>query len=386
MGVRTLGRLAVLCGLVGVAVRVATVAPPDPRSSGAGAEEALNSAGPWQHAFDALPADYIWIDRERLQQLPTEGPAWQALRKVASSPVSVPDLADQDDATDVAILAKALVYAKTSEAHLRQTVIQACMAAIGSQRGGRALALAKGLIAYPLAADLVGLPPDADRRFRAWLQRMLSYQYPSGKTLRSTHEHRPNNWGTYAGASRLAIAAYLGDRAEFERAARVFKGWLGDRSAYSAFEYKDGSWQAMPSQPVGINPAGARRQGHSIDGVLPDDQRRGGAFQWPPPRVNYVYSALQGATAQAILLQRAGYRVWQWEDAALRRAFEWLHDEADYPAAGDDTWQPHVINYHYGTGFPAPVPTEPGKNVGWTGWTHGSGPRSTPGPSGPKSD
>ena len=63
----------------------------------------------------------------------------------------------------------------------------------------------------------------------------------------------------------------------------------------------------------------ATHRGHSIDGVLPDDQRRGGPFEWPPPRENYVYEALQGATVQAALLSRAGYDAWDWGDQALLR-------------------------------------------------------------------
>ena len=59
------------------------------------------------------------------------------------------------------------------------------------------------------------------------------------------------------------------------------------------------------------------------------------------------------------------------QDRALLRAFRWLHDQADYPADGDDTWQPHVINHYYGTDFPAQVPASPGKGVGWTDWTLG---------------
>jgi hypothetical protein len=38
---------------------------------------------------------------------------------------------------------------------------------------------------------------------------------------------------------------------------------------------------------------------------------------------------------------------------------------------GDDTWQPHLINKVYGSTFPAPTPSRPGKNVGWADWTHG---------------
>ena len=51
--------------------------------------------------------------------------------------------------------------------------------------------------------------------------------------------------------------------------------------------------------------------------------------------MRYVYEGLQGA---------------------LLRAFRWLHEQADYPAEGDDTWMPHVINRVYRTDFPAPVP------------------------------
>ncbi|MFQ5628171.1 MAG: hypothetical protein ACE5I1_05365, partial [bacterium] len=137
------------------------------------------------------------------------------------------------------------------------------------------------------------------------------------------------------------------------------------------FEFGDLSWQADPKKPVGINPKGANRGGFSLDGVLPDDQRRAGGFQYPYSKENYVYGALAGALVQAIILHNAGYDVWDWQDKALLRAFEWLHKEARFPAKGDDTWEPHVINYYYGTNFPAPVPARPGKNVGWTDWTHG---------------
>jgi hypothetical protein len=104
--------------------------------------------------------------------------------------------------------------------------------------------------------------------------------------------------------------------------------------------------------------------------VLPDDQRRAGTFRWPPPKENYVYEGLQGALAEAVILHRAGYDVFNWQDRALLRAFQWLHTQASFPATGDDSWEPYVVNKYYGTSFPAPVPSKPGKNVGWTDWTH----------------
>ena len=153
----------------------------------------------------------------------------------------------------------------------------------------------------------------------------------------------------------------------------MFKGFLGDRSAYAGFTFgTDLSWQCDPTRPVAVNPQGCLKHGHAIDGVLPDDQRRCGAFQWPPCRTNYAWEALQGMLVQAVILSRAGYDVWNWGNQAILRAVTWLYNEARYPAEGDDTWQLHLINFYYGTHFPAPIPARPGKNMGWTDWTHGS--------------
>jgi hypothetical protein len=126
--------------------------------------------------------------------------------------------------------------------------------------------------------------------------------------------------------------------------------------SYSGFSYGDLSWQCDPSKPVGINPAGCTKEGHSIDGVLPEEQRRASAFTWPPPQENYVYGGLQGALVQAVILRRAGYDVFEWQNQALLRAFRWLHTQAQFPATGDDTWEPHIINYYYShvlASFPA---------------------------------
>ncbi|MDZ7267810.1 MAG: alginate lyase family protein [candidate division KSB1 bacterium] len=311
----------------------------------------------------------IWISAAELGQLPTCGPAWENLKAAADSPIDRPNLADQNDHTNVKVMAKALVYARTQEEHYRQEVIMACRQIMGTEAAGRVLALARELAAYVIAADLVGLPAEEDQVFRGWLRTLLDREL-DGQSLRTCHETRPNNWGTHAGASRAAIAAYLRDDDELERCAQVFKGWLGDRNAYAGFTFGDCSWQAEAAHPVGINPAGAVKNGHNIDGVLPDDQRRAGSFRWPPPRENYVYEALQGALVQAVILHRAGYEVWSWQDQALLRAFRWLHEQAQYPPNGDDTWQTHVINHFYHTDFPAPVPARPGKNVGWSDWTH----------------
>lgn len=319
-------------------------------------------------------AGRLWIDPARLASLPTSGAGWENVLRAAQEPNGKPNLSDMEDATNVRIMAKALVYARTGEDRYRQEVVGACLAAIGTERGGSTLALGRELAAYVIAADLVGgLPGEEGKRFDAWL-RDVRHQKLRGGTLVSTHERRPNNWGTSAGASRIAVAAYLGDAQDLERAAQVFRGWLGDRSAYDGFRYGSLAWQANAKAPIGINPRGARRDGHSIDGVLPDDQRRSGPFRWPPPHENYVYGALQGALVQAVLLHNAGYDVWEWGDRALLRAFLWLHTEAGFPAQGDDSWEPWLINFHYAVRLPTPDPARPGKIAGWTDWTHRADP------------
>ena len=310
----------------------------------------------------------IWISKDRVMKLPISGSAWNNLKSAADSSPGDTKLTTRNTANTIT-LAKALVYARTGESKYKDEVINIVMGVIGTEDGGDDLAVFRRIEAYVVAADLVGLPSDKDTTFRSWLRQMLTKKLSSW-SVTSNHDTRPNNWGTHAGGSRAAIAAYLGDEVELARVAQVFKGWLGDRLSYAGFDYGDLSWQCDPAKPVGINPKGCIKLGHSIDGVLPDDQRRGGGFSWPPPKENYVYGGLQGALSQAIILFNAGYDTWNWEDKALLRAFQWLHNEANFPATGDDVWEPWIINYYYGTSFPAPSPTQPGKNTGWTDWTH----------------
>lgn len=324
------------------------------------------------------PADSsgIWISPAELAGLPVTGPAWNGLLEEANRPCGTPILRDQDQDNNVCIMAMALVFGRTGVERYRGGVLQALGRIIGAPPyDGTALALGRNLVAYVISADLIdleGLDPTMDASFRSKIRALLTAPTFDGPSnLRECHEQRPNNWGTHCGASRAAVAAYLGEEAELARVAQVFKGWLGDRSSYSEFVFGDGWWQCDPTMPVGINPSGCTRNGRSIDGVLPDDQRRGGRFAWPPPKENYVWEALQGALAQAVILERAGYPAFEWEDRALLRAAQWLHLQAGYPATGDDGWQPWVLNHVYRTDFPAPLPARPGKNVGWTDWTHG---------------
>lgn len=313
----------------------------------------------------------IWISKNELAELPTHGTAWEALKTAADKDPGKPDLKDQDENNDVYVLAKALVYARTGVLKYREEVIDNLMKAIDTEKGGRTLAFGRNLPGYVISADLVNLPADSktDAVFRSWLERTLTENL-DGRSLQSTHEDRPNNWGTHAGAARAAVALYLGDKAELERTALVFHGYVGDIASYNKFKYDvDRSWQCYPCRPVGINPLGCMKEGHSIDGALPEEMRRGDSFRWPPVQTGYAWEALQGVFVQAEILNRAGFPTWDWQDKALLRAVNFLYS-IDWKPEGDDEWLVWLINHVYETNFSTVLPARPGKNMGWTDWTH----------------
>jgi hypothetical protein len=354
------GALAVVCALVVFSAEASLnaqslVPPPSPDVS-------ASSGG-------------IWIDRSAISSLPTRGAAWNGLIHAADRACGTPKLDDQNDDSNVCTMAKALAFARTGDMRYGNDVRAALRSiAMAPPYRGRALSLGRELVAYVIAADVVDLgrlDPELDSLFRARITQLLTTPTSDGpRNLVECHERRPNNWGNHCGASRAAVAAYLGDRRELARVAQVFKGYLGDRASYAGFRYGDLAWQCNPRSPVGINPKGCVVGGRSLDGVLPDDQRRSGDVRWPPPHENYVYEGLQGALVQAVILQRAGFDAFDWGDQALLRAVRWLYDTAHFHPVGDDTWIPHVVNYFYGSDFPAPESIRAGKNVGWTNWTH----------------
>lgn len=325
---------------------------------------------------DERPIAGLWLSARDLRTLPTRGQAWERLREVADDPLEEDTDLGQRDSHNVQTLANALVGERLDDDVYRDRALVGLETVMETPPEGDLLAASRRLVTYAIAADILqleSLDPRFDRDFRRWLHEMRHHRFDErsfGASIIDAAEARPNNWGTHAGASRVAAAVYLDDDDELERAAEVFQGWLGDRNSYAEFEYGASDWQADPARPVGVNPAGSRIQGHSVDGVLPDDQRRAGAFSWPPEQENYVWEALQGATVQAELLRRRGYPAWQWEDQAMLRAVEWLHDQAGYPAEGDDRWIPWLVNQAYDRDFPAQE-TSPGKNMGFTDWTHG---------------
>jgi hypothetical protein len=140
----------------------------------------------------------IWLLPAEVQRLPERGPAWAQLVQVADEPMGHADIADQNSDHDIHVLGAALVYARTGEARFYRKAAAGVMDAIGTERGGRTLALARGLVSYVVAADLLGLrdrEPARARVFRRWLAavRHERLEPDSRPTLVATHERAPNN-------------------------------------------------------------------------------------------------------------------------------------------------------------------------------------------------
>ena len=321
----------------------------------------------------------MWISAAELARKAMSGSAWESVKGTADGDLGTANIADLHSKHDIKTLAVALVYARTGDPFYRQKAADAILSAIGTDEGGSAHALGRNGASYIIAADLINLSeydPAADAAFRSWLDAARFVERSDG-TLIEEDESRANNHGRYAGATRVAIAVYLGDQAEIERAAQVFKGLLGDRASYNGFAWKnDLSWQADPTQPVGINPLGAVKDGYTIDGALPEEMRRGCAFQSPPCYTGYPWEGLQGILVEAVLLSRQGYDVFNWQDRAILRSIQFLdHLRVTYPQApwwaiGDDTFIPWLVNAIYGTTFVTTSPIQLGDIMGWTDWTH----------------
>lgn len=373
-------------------VPVATVTPvpgtpapatPTAAATATGAPVATNTQVPAPTLTPAPPttatpsaggASCLWICRSQIQQLPMSGGGWSNALSLANSNPGAPDLDNQDSDINTQVMAMALVWARTGDEQYRVKVVSAIRSIVENQseNGGRTLALGRELGAYVVAADLIDLRNHDPALYSRFLVRLreLRTKTLDGRTLISTHEDRANNWGTMAGGTRAAIAVYLGDRADLDRTFAVFCGWTGEHNLYNGHDFGDLDWQSDPNNPMGVNPVGAMKQGHSIDGALPEEMRRGGTFKWPPAPTGYPWGGLSGAVMTAEILENAGYPAWECGDQALLRAAQFLYGIGWTPG-GDDVGIPPLLNVAYGanfsySGFAA------AKNFCCTGWTHAS--------------
>lgn len=314
----------------------------------------------------------IFTSVEEVQSLTIDDPTWDNVYKYANEPIINPDLSDQDDQDNIRVLAKALVYARTGSIKYKNEVTQAIKHVIKSPLG-TTLALGRELAAYVISADLIGLDSDLELQFKSFIKNVIEIELQGRagiKTLQLSAIRDPSNWGCHARASVTTVALYTNQNDLLNIMASRFHDWLG-RSG-SGFIFKNKSWQCDENEPKGINSVGCIRLGRNLDGVLPDDQRRAGIFDpsIPFPKENYVWECLQGSLVTGHLLYRAGFtEVFNYEDQALKRALDWLHEEADFPATGDDQFLSHIANFYYqDRNYPAVTAARPGKNLGYTDW------------------
>jgi len=326
------------------------------------------------------------MSKAALMALPTKGPAWENLVAIANDPPGAPDLTDQDNRVGVMTLASALVFARTGDDTYRERARSQIMAAIGTEQEGAPnsiLSLGRQLGAYVLAADFIKLSGADDATFRPWLDDIRTRQlggHGRWVSLTATHEDAPQNWGSFAGASRIAAGLYLNDTTDVARAAQILRGFLGDRTAYAGFQGPEGarSWSCDPAKFIPINGA-CTSQGIDLDGAIVRDIDRGGNLKWPPGRagIGYTLESLQGLTLQAELLTVNGYGdAWSWSDQALKRAAGIVTRSGQ---AGGLTWNrsevsyyvPWILNARYGLDLPT-LPAGFGRVFGYTDWLYGS--------------
>ncbi len=337
------------------------------------------------------------MPRSELLALPVSGTAWSGLKTVADAPLGTPNLCDQDSKHHLRTLAAALVYARTGVATYGAKARAGVMAALPTQVVGcnnATLALGRQLAAYVFAADFADLAGTQDATFRSWLSAIRTKViggHSVWNSIRATHQLAPGNWGAHAGSARIAADLYLGDTTDLAAAARVTRGFLGDRSAYAGFtdnlDANDLSWTCSGSAATytPLDPA-CSRSGVNLDGAIATDISRGGALRWPPadPGIPYQLESIQGMGLQVELLYRHGYPdAWSWSSSALKRAAAIVSRSA---AAGGTGWNettasrqmPWLLNRRYGTAIPTRT-SGMGRSIGFTDWLYGAGAAPTSG-------
>lgn len=348
------------------------------------------------------PAKGIWIGAADLAARPTSGAAWDALLRDAARDPGVARVSDQDSNHDIYTLAAALVCARTGQ-HCDKAR-RGVVSAIGTEQGGRWLAVGRNLTGYVIAADLLGLRADGNpssegTRVQNWIASFLTMKLAhnnSGEPHAFIPFESGSNASAQEGAAYAAVAAYVGNRTALDRAWDAFRTYACDPTAPNreridlskGVEY---GWAHNDAAPCAINPAGTTKrvpsgyagagQVQRIDGAIINDMRRGGHFQWAPGYTQYPWVGLEGFVPAAVILHRAGYGAFQVADRAVLRTHEYLLHLRT--ATGDARWFDgsraaevvHLVNVVYGKSFPVRSGIGAGRTVGYTDWSHAVWPR-----------
>jgi hypothetical protein len=299
--------------------------------------------------------------------LPTSGAAWTALRAVAASPWSRPDLCDRGNKADVQALAGALVYARTGDAAYRTKVINAMRAAVATQRDGcssAVLALGRQLGGWILAADYAGY---RDAAFVQWVSQIRTREiggHSRWHQLRFTAGNSANNWGIWALASTIAADRYLGDATALAQDWAIFKGYGdGTHTFQPTSDYLSG-WNC--TKYFAIEPGHCGNPDHN--GAPVEDASRSGNTTMPD--AGYVNEALSGLVVQAMLLRRAGYPAWGVNSRQIRRVVDFLTRTGTWNAESVAYFAGYIVNAAYGSSYPV-KPGTSGRMFAYTDWLYG---------------
>lgn len=317
----------------------------------------------------------VWISSADLLRQPMSGAAWTSVVNAANIETTAA-VGDQDSRHDQETLAAAIYAARTGLK--RDRAMAALQSAIGTERGGRWLAVGRNLLSYVVAADLLGIRSGPVYDWLASFRTMRLAHNTSGEpvTFRESAWNSGSNASSQEGAAYVALAVYLRDADMLAWSWNAFRRYAGDRTSPHAIRSNSDAWQQVPSDPVGIQNAGATANGCSIDGAVSNDMSRGGEDVCSPVYTQYPWVGLEGAVPAAMILERAGYPAWGVANKALRRAAVYLMSLRN--ATGDANWYDgdrspeikHLLNRVYGLGYPGNYPVGAGRIIGYTDYTH----------------
>ncbi|HEX2766287.1 MAG TPA: S-layer homology domain-containing protein [Candidatus Limnocylindria bacterium] len=326
----------------------------------------------------AGPANVVglWVTYDEIKRQPTSGAAWSRIVDAAGRATGTADVSDQDSHHDQYTLAAAIYAVRTGQQ--RERAVAALTRAIGTEQGGRWLAVGRNLTGYIIAADLLAIRSGPIYNWLASFRTMRLEHNNSGEpiTFRQSAWQSGSNASAQEGGAYAALGAYLGDTEMLKWSWTAFRRYAGDRSSAHRVSSNSEAWQQVPSDPVGIQNAGARRNGCSISGAISNDMSRGSDNVCRPGYTQYPWVGLEGSVPAAMILTRAGYPAFDIQKQALKRAAIYLMGLRR--STGESEWYDaeraaeikHVLNRVYGLPYPVEYPVGAGRTVGFTDYTH----------------
>jgi hypothetical protein len=319
-------------------------------------------------AASPVAAGSLIMSDAELMQRPMSGSAWTYLKSVADGSLGTPDISDQNNRHAVKTLAVALVAARTGDSAYADKAKQAIASAIGTDTltTNTVLAVGRSLGAYVMAADLIGY---RDPAFLAWIKHLRDDDigtHGRWKSIRFCSEDTSSNWGSFALASRIAVSAYLGDRADLDRCWQIFTGYTDGSWPFRKTADYQVAWQCG-SGYIAIDSV-CNKDGMNLDGAPVEDASRN---PYPVPHAGYVTEGFQGYVVQAMLLQNQGYDAWNAGSERMKRVadFQLRFGIFNYNSVGYHiAW---MLNHFYGTSYPT-VRAGYARVFGYADWLFGN--------------